>query len=334
MTNEIVQQRAGTSLAADRGVTLADSLDVFIGALASKTKETRAAYEAGVTEFFAWLQNRGIESTTQIRPVDLQDYRAAWQALIDAGQYKPSTVANKKLVPVRRYLLRAVAEGFTNASITKERIETYLVSPSDPRAGRLPTYLETKEIEALLSVITDRRDYALFTLALGSGLRVTELVSLRVGDLQPQPDGAAILEVRQGKGRKPRSFKVPASVFEPVEVYVEETGRSWRNRSDLETFIFGSYGQSDRLSRIRVYQLLRDYVKQAALTKPVTPHVLRHTFATQYVANGGNPVALAEILGHAGLDYVMTYAHLGRMIRGDTYDATWLPEAVQTRFVA
>lgn len=320
-------------------VPLANALDVFKATLIHLADATQEAYEAGVLEFLAWLQSRGVEETGQIRPVHLKDYRAEWQALIDSDQYKPSTVANKKLTPVRRFLLCCMTEGFCAPAITRERIESFLKDPPDPRRGRLPTYLEAEEIEDLLNVVTDRRDLALLTLALGSGLRVTELVSLRVGDLQPQGDvgggpAAAILEVRRGKGRKPRSFKIPGSVFGPIQAYVEETSRSWRDRSDLEGRLFQSYGANEALSRIRVYQLLRAYTKQAELTKPVTPHVLRHTFATQYIANGGNPVALAEILGHAGLDYVMTYVHVGRLITGDTYDATWLPEAVQTRFVA
>jgi site-specific recombinase XerD len=259
-------------------------------------------------------------------------YREAWQALLDAGKYKPSTVGNR-LVAVRRFLLRCLTEGFLPHSMTRERIATYLESPQDKR-GKLPTYLEREEIAALLGAITDQpcepspgshgqRDRAIFTLALGSGLRVSELVGLRLGDLRPLARGGAILEVREGKGGKARSFAIPPEVFTPVREWAEADGRSWRREKDREAWLFpGNNG--DHLARQRVFQLLAAYAHAAGLQKPVHPHSLRHTFATHYMAEGGNPVALAEILGHANLNYIMVYAHLGNMLREEGYKAPWV----------
>ena len=82
-------------------------------------------------------------------------------------------------------------------------------------------------------MIIDTRDRAIFTLALGAGLRVSELVSLHLGDIRPLADGGAILEVKSGKGRKARSFKIPSRVLESVATYVEESGRTWRRQADL-----------------------------------------------------------------------------------------------------
>jgi site-specific recombinase XerD len=315
--------QTGDILATPMGVSWEDAERVFLASLAGKrTDRTRALYKESLGHFRAWAEGRGIATVTALVPAHLVGYREAWQALLDAGKYKPATVGNR-LVAVRRFLLRCLTEGFLQPGMTRERIATYLESPQDKRLGKLPEYLERDEITTLLGTIQATRDKAIFTLALGSGLRVSELVALRVGDLRPLPKGGAILEVREGKGGKARSFAIPPEVFTPVREWAEADGRSWRREKDKETWLFpGNNG--DHLARQRVFQLLASYVHAAGLQKPVHPHSLRHTFATHYMAEGGNPVALAEILGHANLNYIMVYAHLGNMLREEGYKAPWV----------
>jgi integrase/recombinase XerD len=176
-----------------------------------------------------------------------------------------------------------------------------------------------------LGAITDDRDLALFTLAVGAGLRVSELVDLKVGSLKPQRGGWAILTVH-GKGDKMRTFKIPPQVNRPVRRYVESTARAFRRAADLETFLFpgGLFSNgSGGLHRSRVNQLPAKCMATAGIQKPISPRTLRHTFATNYLANGGNVVALAELLGHAKLDTVMVYAHMAKLITEEGYRATW-----------
>lgn len=295
---------------------------VFDGSLGRQSERTKKLYGEGVKRLRLWALDRRIDTVTDLAPGNLVEYRALWQAKLDAGEAQPSAVSNR-LVAARLFLVRCAVEGFLSAEMTKERIAAYLQSPKNPRARQLPTYLDRAEIKALLGEVHTARDRALLTLAMGSGLRVSELVGLRLGDLKPLPGGAAILEVRNGKGGKARSFRIPGEVVAPVRAWVEASGRSWQRKRDLDAWLFAN-GDSKPLSRIRVYQLLAEYGKAAAIGKPMHPHLLRHTFATHYMANGGNPVALAEILGHSSLNYVMTYAHLGDMLRDEGYKASWL----------
>jgi len=319
----VLTPQVGDLLTTPMGISWDDAERVFLASLAGRRSErTRALYKESLAHFRAWAEGRGIGTVTALVPDHLVGYRQAWQALLDAGKYKPSTVGNR-LVAVRRFLLRCLTEGFLQPGMTRERIATYLESPQDKRLGKLPTYLEREEIAALLGAMSSRRDRAIFTLALGSGLRVSELVALRVGDLRPLAKGGAILEVREGKGGKARSFAIPPEVFTPVREWAEAEGRSWRREKDRDAWLFaGSNG--DHLTRERVFQLLASYAHAAGLQKPVHPHSLRHTFATHYMAEGGNPVALAEILGHANLNYIMVYAHLGNMLREEGYKAPWV----------
>ena len=108
-----------------------------------------------------------------------------------------------------------------------------------------------------------------------------------------------------------------------MRAWVEASGRSWHQKRDLDAWLFAN-GDSKPISHVRVYQLLAACGQAAGIAKPMHPHLLRHTFATHYMAGGGNPVALAEILGHSSLNYVMTYAHLGDMLRDEGFKATWL----------
>jgi site-specific recombinase XerD len=130
--------------------------DVFLSTLAGKTQRTRESYGHALAELFAWLEERGIEGVNAIRPIDLVDYRNWWADREQAGEHKASTIA-KRLVAVRRFLERMAAEGFLHPRINRDFIRTCLASPKGA-SGKLPAYLERGEIQALLSVITDRHD--------------------------------------------------------------------------------------------------------------------------------------------------------------------------------
>ena len=307
----------------ERPIPFEAAFSVWLASLIDQSERTKEIYSRSVADFIEWLETRGLQGINQIVIADLMAYRAEWQARLDAGEYKRSAVANR-LVAVRRFLEHCAVEGFLRQGITKARIQTYLKSPKGERGTKLPVYLEKDEIRRLIRAATNKRDKALLVLALGAGLRVSELVNLKVGDLNPQKDGGAILEVRNGKGNKSRSFRIPQKVMSPIRAYLRESSRSFRRRADLETHLFDSFGQNGNLTRGRVNQIVAECVKQAGVEKPVSPHTLRHTFATHFCIGGGNPVALAEILGHANLDTTMVYVHLARMITEGSYEADWL----------
>lgn len=307
----------------ERPVPFEAAVSVWLASLIDQSERTKEIYSRSVTDFIEWLEARGLEGVNQIRIDSFMGYRAEWQAKLDAGEYKRSTVANR-LVAVRRFLEHCAVEGFLRPGITKARIQTYLKSTKRERGTKLPVYLEKDEIRRLIRAAANKRDKALLVLALGGGLRVSELVNLKVGDVKPQKDGGAILEVRNGKGNKSRSFRIPKKVMNPIRAYLRESGRSFRRRADLESHLFDSFGQNGKLTRGRVNQIVAECVKQAGVEKRVSPHTLRHTFASHFCIGGGNPVALAEILGHANLDTVMVYVHLARMITEGSYEADWL----------
>jgi len=307
----------------ERPIPFEAAVSVWLASLIDQSERTKEIYSRSVADFIDWLEARGLQGVNQIVIADLMAYRAEWQAKLDTGEYKRSAVANR-LVAVRKFLIHCAVEGFLKPGVTKARIQTYLRSPKSERGTKLPVYLEKDEIRQLTRTATNKRDKALLVLALGAGLRVSELVSLKVGDLKPQKDGGAILEVCNGKGNKSRSFRIPQKVMTPIRAYLRESGRNFRRRADLESHLFDSFGQNGKLTRGRVNQILVECVQQARIEKPVSPHTLRHTFATHFCIGGGNPIALAEILGHANLDTTMVYVHLAKLVTEDSYEANWL----------
>ena len=295
---------------------------IFWAANPDLSERTRKIYSDAMGHFCLWLRGQGLDGVNEITIRHLIEYRAGWQARLDAGELTRRTLANR-LVGIRRFLKHLAIEGLLRQGLTPERIDAYLKSPKLQRGQVAPAWLNKEEIADLRGVITDPRDQAMITLALGAGLRVSELVNLRLRHLTPLQGGRALLRVEAGKGHKDREFTIPAKVFRAVRGYVQETGRSFRRKRDQDALVFRSR-QGDGLSERRVNQLLARYSEAAGIAKPTSAHTLRHTFATQFLIGGGSVIVLNRILGHANLDTTMIYAHIADMVRGQQWDVNWL----------
>ena len=188
--------------------------------------------------------------------------------------------------------------------------------PSDrlesPRRGRvLPDTLSVQEVEALLAAPKVEqslawRDRALLELAYGAGLRVSELCGLGLTDLLLSENLVRIL----GKGGKQRLVPIGRSVIGAVSVYLHtmrptlDRGKS-RNRVLLNV-------RGEPLSRVGAWGIVRRATQRAGITKRVTPHTLRHSFATHLLEGGADLRAVQEMLGHADLSTTQIYTHVDR----------------------
>jgi len=307
---------------AQQPISFAAATAIFWAANTDLSERTRKVYSDAIEDFCLWLRDQGLAGVNEITIRDLTVYRAEWQVKLDGGELTRRTLANK-LVGIRRFLKHLAIEGLLKSGITPERIDTYLKSPRLSKGKASPVWLNKEEIADLRRVITDPRDLAMITLALGAGLRVGELVNLQLRHFTPLQGGRALLRVEAGKGHKDREFTIPARVFRAVRQYVEETGRSFRRKRDQDALVFQSR-QGEGLSERRVNQLLAAYTAAAGIVKPVSAHTLRHTFATQFLIGGGSVIVLNRILGHANLDTTMIYAHIADMVRGQQWEAEWL----------
>ncbi|MDD5082548.1 MAG: site-specific tyrosine recombinase XerD [Dehalococcoidales bacterium] len=180
-----------------------------------------------------------------------------------------------------------------------------------PKVGKpLPRPISISEIRLLLEQPTKlstpeaKRDRAILELLYASGMRVSELASLDVGDVN--------LERREvrcfGKGHKERFVPIHDRAALAVGEYVKED-RPHLQRSEAETALFLNR-RGDRLTRQGLWQILKSYAKSAGLNKEVTPHTLRHSFATHMLSGGADLRSVQELLGHANISTTQVYTHL------------------------
>ncbi|WP_425155222.1 site-specific tyrosine recombinase XerD [Candidatus Palauibacter sp.] len=243
--------------------------------------------------------SRGADSPREVSYELLRDHVAC---LAEEGR-AASSVA-RAVYALRGYFRFLVLEGVIETD-PSERLEA-------PRAGRhLPDVLSVPEIEALLGAIplddrATRRDRSILELLYGCGLRVSELIDLRVRDVDLEE---GLVRVR-GKGSKERLVPVGAAARSAVRRYLRES-RPELDRGDSEGRVFLNL-RGRPLSRMGVWKILRRHVARAGIGKHVTPHTLRHSFATHLLEGGADLASVQEMLGHADISTTEIYTHVDR----------------------
>jgi integrase/recombinase XerD len=232
---------------------------------------------------------------------DIEDYLAS----LSKRGMAASTRA-RRLSAIRQYT-RFLAE-------EKYRPDNPAVTLSAPKqAKQLPDVLTTDQIRQLLHSLQDDRSpaalrlRALITTLYASGLRVSELVSLKVSHVQKQTDGryAPWLLVR-GKGNKERMAPLNAAALDALQDYLEI-----RECFGDSLWLFPSGGKSGHLTRQRFGQLLKEAALKAGLDpQALSPHTLRHSFATHLLGGGADLRVIQELLGHADISTTQIYTHV------------------------
>ena len=224
--------------------------------------------------------------------------------MLDLSQrsYAPTTKA-RKIAAARSFFRFLKAE-----KIIKEDPTQNVKSPHVGRA--LPKPISERQCMLLLeqpakrSTPEAKRDVAMLELLYASGMRVSELVSLNLEDVNAV-DG----EVRcLGKGRKERLVPIAPRAVRAIEEYFKE-GRSRLVRNKDEKALFLNR-RGERLTRQGLWQILKEYAKSAGLEGEVTPHTLRHSFATHMLRGGADLRVVQELLGHANISTTQVYTHL------------------------
>lgn len=224
-----------------------------------------------------------------------------------------------------RSVARAVAcyRGFYRFLVIDGRLT---VNPADdlrpPRAWKvLPRYLAVEDVDRLIEqpvVTTPRglRDRALIELLYATGMRVSELLSLRPADVNLE---ASYLTC-SGKGSKQRIVPIGDEAADWVKKYVRESRPALLGKRTSPRLFVNAKGGGPGLTRVGFWKILKGYARQAGLTKTLSPHMLRHSFATHLLERGADLRAIQMMLGHADLSTTQIYTHVLEQRMRSIYD--------------
>jgi len=271
----------------------------YLALEAGNSAHTVENYLRDVRRLVSHITAGGIQSPDAITAARLRQFV---YALKDLG-LSPATI-HRQISALRTYFRFLVAEGHLTRN-PSERLE----SPKRWRA--LPAVLTVAEIDRLLAAPTPdqalgMRDRALLELAYATGARVSELVGVGVQDISFE-DGVARLF---GKGAKERLVPVGRRALGAVALYVREV-RPTLDRGKGRGRVFLN-ARGTPLSRVGAWGIIKQAAIGAGLAKRVTPHTLRHTFATHLLEGGADLRAVQEMLGHADLATTQIYTHVDR----------------------
>jgi integrase/recombinase XerD len=181
-----------------------------------------------------------------------------------------------------------------------------------PKAGRkLPQVLSVEEIESLISAIDlstahGRRNKAIIETMYGGGLRVSEVVSLRISNIFPAEGYLRIT----GKGNKQRLVPVGTHALKEIGQYMQDRLHMTVSKEDDDILFLNRRGK--RLSRVMVFTMVRQLAEKALINKRISPHTFRHSFATHLIEGGADLRAVQEMLGHESIITTEIYTHLDR----------------------
>jgi integrase/recombinase XerD len=227
--------------------------------------------------------------------------------------YVATTIA-RKVAAARSFFGFMVAEGLIKTDPT-ENMSSPSVGKALPKPIPISQVRLLLEQPAKLSTSEAKRDRAMLELLYASGMRISELVALNLGDVNME--GNYFVRCF-GKGRKERIIPLYENIATVVKKYVEED-RLKLAHGKKETALFLN-ARGDRLTRQGFWQKLKEYAKSAGLSPQISPHTLRHSFATHMLSGGADLRSVQELLGHANISTTQVYTHLTTEQVRRTYD--------------
>ncbi len=278
---------------------LLEQFSDFINLEKGVSARTDEAYGRDITRFAQYCRVKGAIGPTDVSAKLVREYVYHLKDLGLAG-----SSIRRNVSAVRTYFKFLVGEGHVVRD-PSDRLET-------PKRWRtLPDVLSVEEVERLLAAPTlDEpmvfRDRAMLELAYGAGLRVSEWIGLGTRDVLFEDMLVRVF----GKGGKERLVPIGRKAIGAVALYLREL-RPRLERGEGKGVLFLN-ARGEPLSRMGAWKILRRHVTTAGLAKRVTPHTLRHSFATHLLENGADLRAVQEMLGHADISTTQIYTHVDR----------------------
>lgn len=259
------------------------------------SENSLAAYRSDLAEFGGMLK---VGDATLVTPLSVSKY---FQEL-DRKARRPATLA-RKLSSLKRFFAHLIELGLIQ--------ENPALSYGAPKIARYhPDYLSARDIDKIIAAVkTDTviglRDRAIIEVLYGCGLRISELINLKSSDLETEAEFVRVT----GKGNKQRLVPIGKMALAAIEAY-QEADQVARRADGREVVFANRFG--GRLSRTGAWKIIRKRVVDAGVTKQVTPHTFRHSFATHLLEGGADLRTVQEMLGHADITTTEIYTQIDR----------------------
>lgn len=260
------------------------------------------AYCRDLDRYRGWCSTRGIGRIDDVTPADLQDFAAALATGTDGGRCLATSSLARTIVAVRGFHSFCLAEGLTTADPARQ-----WHPPRAPR--RLPKALAYDQVSAILDAAglgegpTMLRDLALVEFLYGTGARIDEACGMDRDDLDLE--GRAVL--LRGKGGRQRMVPLGSAALDALDTYLIR-GRPVFVRTSTPAVFLNTRGR--RLSRQSAWAVVSAAAARAGIGQAVSPHTLRHSFATHLVERGADVRVVQELLGHASVTTTQIYTRV------------------------
>lgn len=273
------------------------------------SENTVEAYSLDINDFINWCDGAGQDSSPE--KVDIRVARRYLASLQREGRAR-------KTIARRISSLRSFFKFLKAAGVVENNVFKTLDTPKLER--KLPEFLYTDEVDMLMDAPEKDtpgglRDRAVLEMLYSAGLRVSELTSLNLQHLPTKGNDEMTI---MGKGRKERIVFVGDRAMEAVDQYLENGRPTLLKDTPTSALFLNRSG--GRITPRSIQRLIKKYIHQIALTKNITPHSLRHSFATHLLNNGADLRSIQELLGHSSLSTTQIYSHISTKRLKDTYD--------------
>lgn len=284
------------------------AIEAFISYLHNVKKttyNTEMSYRRDLNKLRSFLALRGIEEVADISEEDLQDFMRD----LEEKQFKAATIS-RHIASVKAFYHFLCKEQLVTEELAKK-----LHAPKVEK--RMPEIMTVEEANSLLEQPIDdtpkgMRDKAMLELLYATGMRVSELIALKLSDVN-QKMGYIICR----DGNKERMIPFGNQARQALELYLE-CGRHVLLQSDTDVLFVNCSGQP--MSRQGFWKLIKSYARQAGIQTEITPHTLRHSFAAHLVENGADLKSVQEMLGHSDISTTQMYVALTRNHLREIYD--------------
>lgn len=274
------------------------------------SNHTISNYLKDIDDFISFLNSKNVSTFKDVNYIDVRGYLA----LLNVKKYSRKTIS-RKLSSLRSFYRFLVRENYLE-------INPFQMVSTPKLEKKLPSFLYPDEINQLLNAPNLNkplgiRDRAIMEVLYASGMRVSELVALNIDSIDLIGGNALVF----GKGSKERYVPLGKYSIEALTNYLEIRDRfKLKNETDEKALFLNKYG--GRLTDRSIRRIIDKYINYIANSKKVSPHTLRHTFATHLLNAGADLRSVQELLGHVNISTTQIYTHVTKERLQDIYRST------------